>query len=207
MTKIYEELKKIADNYNIKIYDDFIGEKTFIWRISRQNEVLIMPARDMDIQKKIELLLTELKNLNLENSFIMPNIRELIENYNKDSYENLDEEKKIYCEVCGKEIDEKISNKTSMLQICNLCLRMQIRHNIDYLNCTKKTMGRYCLDCPVKIFKNCTIAQKKIQPEKFQNSDNNDEVEKTNINISKVNRINKNENLILSNDKNFVRRT
>ena len=198
--ELYFEVKKLANNHNITIDDSFIGEKTFVWRIKKSSESLIMPAKKLNLSERLNLLLRELKIRNLENVFLLPKIRESIEL--SDTF--LKEEKvpahSETCELCGKKLDFN-QKKFSMINICQSCIRNQVRHNINYSECKKEFTGKYCIDCPTNIYKNCPVMKKTLNP------DINSEVllsDKTSrIKSSRLNRLGSAR--LLSNDNNFIR--
>jgi len=197
----YFKIKDLANKFNITVHDEFAGNKTYIWHLKNSNTI-IMPAKFLNTIERVELILLELQNHNLETVFILPAIREAIkknepirllnlflnainklnpnniqDNNNADNYisNNLQTNKEIellknhqdltivdkknYCEVCGKEIFD--NTRMNMLGICRECIRIQVRYNIDYNNCKQEKTGRFCLDCPINIYKNC-LAIKKI---------------------------------------------
>jgi len=172
---IYSEIKKIAGNYNIIIYDDFIGDKTFIWHLKKNTESLILPSKKLTVSERLKLVISELRKRNTENIYLTPVIRELldsgkqIQGFSSNKFmgdfkiEDDSSSSSIECEICGKEIEA--SENMPMLQTCQSCLRSQVRYNIEYSKCHKETMGRYCLDCPTKIYINCNIIKKTLNPE------------------------------------------
>lgn len=159
-----------------------------------------MPAKNLNISERLSLLLIELKLRNLENIFLLPKIREIIEFSNI----SVKEEKVLAhpetCELCGKELDSNPKN-FSMINICQNCIRNQVRHNINYSECKKEFTGKYCIDCPTNIYKKCPVIKKTLNP------DINPEVllsdKSSRIKSSRLNRLGSAR--FLSNDNNFIR--
>jgi len=58
---------------------------------------------------------------------------------------------------------DRKTGKMQMLTVCQTCLRNQVRYNIDYLNCSKNKTGRYCLDCPSRVYKKCPLMNKTLK--------------------------------------------
>ncbi|MBP7652832.1 hypothetical protein KA977_05375 [Candidatus Dependentiae bacterium] len=203
--ELYLEIKKIAVAHNIIIFDDFIGEKTFVWHIKKNSESLIMPAKNLDLSDRLNLIIKELKNKNLDNVFLLPKIRDIIEHGNIKMSVNHHENKSInksedICEICGKGLDSP-SKKYSMLNVCQTCLRSQVRYDINYSDCRKETTGRYCIDCPSNIYKNCSVIKKTLNPEIDVNLSKSNMEHK--FKSSRMNRLSSTR--LLSNDNSFIR--
>lgn len=79
---ILQNLEKIADSLNIKIqYDEFKKDdyrtKSSLCRV--KNDKVIFVDKSLKLRDKIEIISNELSKLNLDNIYIPPKIRELID--------------------------------------------------------------------------------------------------------------------------------
>jgi hypothetical protein len=154
--KDYYKIKNFVKNFNIKIDDSFVGTETFIWRLRKKRESLIRPAKQCSLKDRIDLIIYELKKRNVKQNYF---IIELLNYWNNFTGLKLHKTKNKKCKLCGLEFDPE-KTKFSFLSICQNCLRAQVRYNIDYINCNRTVSGRYCLDCPTKIYEKCPVINK-----------------------------------------------
>lgn len=180
---IYDCLIRVANAKNIDVYNNFAGEKSILWTLRNRKILLINEKEDKSTQ--LMILCRILRDVNLNDIYLTPNIRELIENSNI----NTKKKTTIKCKICRKNIT-KSSNK--LLKVCENCFKYQIKFGLSFENCNKKNTCKECLNCPV--FEECPVVLNRLYPnyKELQNAGmiNNKVFER--INITEKNIIYKN---------------
>lgn len=150
---IYDKLLEIANIKNIEIYTNFAGKKSVLWNLRGKKLLLINEKEKYSVRLKI--ICNVLKETNLEDIYLAPYIRELID-YSETKYKK---QLPLKCEICKKPIS-KSSNQ--LLMLCNNCFKYQIKFGLNFENCIKKTTDKDCFDCPA--YDKCNIVLERLYP-------------------------------------------
>ncbi|HOK39734.1 MAG TPA: hypothetical protein PLD27_01660 [bacterium] len=160
----FYELINIANQKDIIVLTNFRGNKYFFWNLSQKKYLLI--NEEETLNEKFYILCKILNQINLEDIYIKPYIREKIKSFSNQEKEEDDDidisERKInYCEICKKPI---FSDTHNLLNVCNNCFKYQVKYGQDFSKCSKEKTDNECLDCP--IFEICKTALKQLYPMK-----------------------------------------
>jgi hypothetical protein len=149
---LYEKLLEIAISKNVDIYTNFTGKKSVLWNL-RGRKILLLNEK-FDIKTKLKIVCKVLKTINLDDVFITPYLRELIDKSDSPKKEQIS-----VCKICNKKITE---NSYKLVNVCKNCFKYQIKFGLSFENCSKKTTDKDCFECPH--YDECNVVLERLYP-------------------------------------------